>query len=462
VTADRRLLDRTAELAGRYLDSLPERPVAHRTDLEALRSALGGPLPESGEAPLAVVEHLASASEPGLVASGGPRYFGFVIGGSLPAAMAADWLAVAWDQNAAGYVTSPAAAVAEETCAGWLLELFDLPRDSSVGFVTGGQGANTTGLAAARHAVLARAGWDVGERGLQGAPRVRTVVGAEGHVTVFGALRLLGLGMGAEQIDVDGQGRMIPEALERALAGHEGPLIVAAQAGNVNTGCFDPLREIAGIVRGHGGWLHVDGAFGLWARTAPSLRHLADGLELADSWGTDAHKWLNVPYDSGISIVRDPASHVAAMARDAAYLQRATGGERDPAMYTPDASRRARGFALWAALRSLGRSGVVDLVERCCSHARRFAERLGAEPGVDVLNDVVLNQVLVRFDADDERTRAVVAGVQEDGTCWLGGTFWQGRAAMRISVSGWQTTETDVDRSVEAILNVLRNVRSAG
>jgi glutamate/tyrosine decarboxylase-like PLP-dependent enzyme len=284
-------------------------------------------------------------------------------------------------------------------------------------------------------------------------------VGAEAHVTVFGALRLLGLGMDAERIEADEQGRMIPEALERALAFHDGPLVVAAQAGNVNSGAFDPIQDIAAIVGAHGGWLHVDGAFGLWARTAPSLQRLVEGLERANSWGTDAHKWLNVPYDSGIAIVRDREPHVAAMAREAAYLQRATGGEREPARYTPDASRRARGFALWAALRSLGRSGVIDLVERCCSHARRFAEILGAEPGVDILNDVVLNQVLVRFDGDDERTRNVVQRVQDDGTCWLGGTIWRGRGAMRISVSGWQTTEADVDRSADAILSALRQAR---
>jgi glutamate/tyrosine decarboxylase-like PLP-dependent enzyme len=459
MTVDRRLIERTAELAEGFLESLGERPVGARAEVASLREAFGGRLPDTGEDPVAVIERLATASEPGLVASAGPRYFGFVIGGALPAAMAADWLAAAWDQDAAGYVCSPAAAVAEEIAAEWLLDLLDLPRESSVGFVTGGQGANTVGLAAARHAVLERAGWDVGERGLQGAPRVRTVVGAEAHVTVFGALRLLGLGMGAERIDADEQGRMIPEALERALAAHEGPLVVAAQAGNVNSGAFDPIQDIAVIVDAHGGWLHVDGAFGLWARTAPSLQRLVEGLERADSWGTDAHKWLNVPYDSGIAIVRDRAPHVAAMAREAAYLQRATGGEREPARYTPDASRRARGFAIWAALRSLGRSGVIELVERCCSHARRFADVLGAEPGVDILNDVVLNQVLVRFDCDDERTRDVVQRVQDDGTCWLGGTIWRGRGAMRISVSGWQTTEADVDRSADAILSALRRAR---
>jgi glutamate/tyrosine decarboxylase-like PLP-dependent enzyme len=459
MTVDRRLIERTAELAGGFLESLGERPVGARAEVASLREAFGGRLPDTGEDPLVVIERLAAASESGLVASAGPRYFGFVIGGALPAAMAADWLAAAWDQNAAGYVCSPAAAVAEEIAAEWLLDLLDLPRESSVGFVTGGQGANTVGLAAARQAVLARAGWDVGERGLQGAPRVRTVVGAEAHVTVFGALRLLGLGMDAERIEADEQGRMIPEALDRALAAHDGPLVVAAQAGNVNSGAFDPIQDIAAIVGAHGGWLHVDGAFGLWARTAPSLQPLVEGLERADSWGTDAHKWLNVPYDSGIAVVRDREPHLAAMAREAAYLQHATGGEREPARYTPDASRRARGFAIWAALRSLGRSGVTDLVERCCSHARRFAEILGTEPGVDILNDVVLNQVLVRFDGDDERTRNVVQRVQDDGTCWLGGTTWRGRGAMRISVSGWQTTEADVDHSADAILSALRRAR---
>jgi glutamate/tyrosine decarboxylase-like PLP-dependent enzyme len=460
MTDHQRLLARTAELAGAYLDSLPERSVGRPSDLDALRAAFGGPLPDTGEDPVAVVERLAAAAEPGLVASAGPRYFGFVVGGSVPAALAADWLAVAWDQNAFSYANSPAAAVAEEAAIPWLVDLLGLPAGTSAGFVTGGQGANTTGLAAARNAVLAEAGWDVEDRGLQGAPTIRVVVGDEAHVTVFRSLRLLGLGGGAAvRVEADGQGRMIPEALECTLRQGGGPLVVCAQAGNVNSGAFDPLRAIAGIVRNHGGWLHVDGAFGLWAAAAPSLRHLVDGHDLADSWAVDGHKWLNVPYDCGLAFVREPGVHREAVAMRASYLKPAESGERDPAGYVPESSRRARGFAVWAALRSLGRAGVADLVERCCAHARQFAELLGERDGVEILNDVVLNQVLVRFDADDERTRGVIARVQADGTCWLGGTVWHDRAAMRISVSGWQTTSADVERSAATILGALDEER---
>jgi glutamate/tyrosine decarboxylase-like PLP-dependent enzyme len=462
VSDHERPLSRAAALAGTYLDSLAERPVGPSPDLDGLRAAFGGPLPEEGEDPVRVVERLAAAADPGVVASAGPRYFGFVIGGTLPAALAADWLASAWDQNGFSYSTSPAAAVAEEAAIPWLVDLLGLPADTSAGFVTGGQGANTTSLAAARNGVLAEHGWDVEERGLHGAPAVRVVAGAEAHVTLFRALRLLGLGAGTVTVvDADDQGRMIPEALERALGDRGGPLVVCAQAGNVNSGAIDPLRPIAELTRARGGWLHVDGAFGLWAAASPRLRHLVDGHDLADSWAVDAHKWLNVPYDSGLAFVRAPAVHRNAVAISAAYLKPATGGERDPSAYAPESSRRARGFAVWAALRSLGRAGVADLVERCCAHARHFADLLGREDGVEILNDVVLNQVLVRFDRDDGRTRAVVEAVQEDGTCWLGGTVWQGRAAMRISVSGWRTTTADVERSAEAILRCLASVRAS-
>jgi glutamate/tyrosine decarboxylase-like PLP-dependent enzyme len=462
VAGDRAALVKAAELAAAYLDALPERPVGRPPGLQALRAAFGGPLPDAGEDPVTVVERLAAAAEPGLVASAGPRYFGFVIGGSLPASLAADWLAAAWDQNAFSYATSPAAAVAEEAALPWLVDLLGLPAGTSAGFVTGGQGANTTCLAAARNGVLADAGWDVEEHGLQGAPTVRIVAGAEAHVTLFRALRLLGLGAGTVTlVDADEQGRMIPEALERVLASGDGPLVVCAQAGNVNSGAVDPLRPIADLVRAHGGWLHVDGAFGLWAAASTRLRHLVEGHEAADSWAVDAHKWLNVPYDSGLAFVRAPDVHRTAVSIRAAYLKAASEGERDPASYAPESSRRARGFAVWAALRALGRDGVADLVERCCSHARRFAELLAAENGVEILNDVVLNQVLVRFDDDDERTRAVVDAVQRDGTCWLGSTVWHGRAAMRISVSGWQTTSADIDRSAAAILRCLADARRA-
>jgi glutamate/tyrosine decarboxylase-like PLP-dependent enzyme len=453
------LLKRTAELALEFLDGLPARRVGPAVSVEELRTALGGPLPELGEDDLQVIEHLARGADPGLVGMAGPRYFGFVIGGHVPASLAADWLTSAWDQNATLYVTSPANSVVEEVAAGWVLDLLGLPATASVGFTTGCSMANFTALAAARHAVLARAGWDVESQGLFGAPEIEVVIGEEAHATILSALQMLGLGRErVKRVAMDSQGRMVPEALREILEGGSGPLIVCAQAGNVNTGSFDPLEEIVPLVRKRGGWLHVDGAFGLWAGAVPSLAHLVRGAGRADSWATDAHKWLNVPYDSGIVIVADPEPHRAAMTISAAYLAQTEGRERDPFDWVPEFSRRARGFTVWAALRSLGRSGVAELVERCCALARRFAERLGSEPGVEILNEVVLNQVLVHFSAPDggDLTRGVIARVQADGTCWLGGTTWHGKAAMRISVSNWSTTEEDVDASVAAILRCFR------
>jgi glutamate/tyrosine decarboxylase-like PLP-dependent enzyme len=391
------------------------------------------------------------------MATAGGRYFGFVIGGNLPAALAADWLTSSWDQNAGLYVAAPAASVVEEVCGAWLTELFGLPGDASYGLVTGGQMANFTALAAARHSVLDEAGWDVEANGLIGAPRVRVIIGEERHVTIDRALRLLGLGSSSlHPVPADEQGRMRPDALRAALGETSGPTIVCAQAGNVNTGAIDPLDAICDVAGEAGAWVHVDGAFGLWAAASPASRHLTRGIERADSWATDAHKWLNVPYDSGLVFCAHPDAHRTAMGTHASYLVYSEGAERDQLDWNPEASRRARGFPVYAAIRSLGRSGVVDLVDRCCAHARRFAEALAWEPGVEVLNDVVLNQVLVRFldtgGDHDARTRAVVKAVQEDGTCWLGGTTWQGKVAMRISVSNWSTTTDDVDRSVAAIL----------
>jgi glutamate/tyrosine decarboxylase-like PLP-dependent enzyme len=456
------LLKRTADLALEFLDGLPARRVGPAVPVEELRAALGGPLPERGEDAREVIEHLARAADPGLVGMAGPRYFGFVIGGHVPASLAADWLTSTWDQNATLYVTSPANSVVEEVAAGWVLGLLGLPATASVGFTTGCSMANFTALAAARHAVLARAGWDVETQGLFGAPEIEVVIGEEAHATILSALQMLGLGRErVKRVAMDAQGRLVPEALRKILAGGSGPLIVCAQAGNVNTGSFDPLEEIIPPVRERGGWLHVDGAFGLWAGAVPALAHLVRGADKADSWATDAHKWLNVPYDSGIVIVADPEPHRAAMTISAAYLAQTGGRERDPFDWVPEFSRRARGFTVWAALRSLGRSGVEELVERCCALARRFAERLGSEPGVEILNEVVLNQVLVRFSSPghgdaDALTRDVIARVQADGTCWLGGTTWHGRAAMRISVSNWSTTEADVDVSAAAILRTFR------
>jgi len=388
-----------------------------------------------------------------------------VVGGSLPVTVAADWLTSAWDQNAVLYTLSPAAAVAEEVVAGWLLELFDLPRDSSVGFTTGCQMANFVGLAAARHAVLQKRGWDVEQQGLQGAPRVRVIVGGEAHVTATVALQMLGFGTATlERVPADDQGRMRPDALEHILAAGDAnaPTIVAAQVGNVNSGASDDIAAIAEIVhRRDAAWLHVDGAFGLWARTVAELQPQVRGLEQADSWASDLHKWLNVPYDSGLVIVRDADAHRASMILSASYLIAASGDERDPQLYVPESSRRARGFTAYAALRSLGSTGVTDLVRRCCALAVRMAAALAKEPGVAVLNDVALNQVLVRFGDDDALTRDTIKRVQEDGTCWLGGSVWHGKAVMRISVSNWSTTQQDADMSVDAILRCYRDAQDA-
>ena len=453
-----------ADFARRYLAGIAARPVGSRATPAEMTAALGGPLPEEGVDPGQVVAELARAADAGIVASGGPRYFGFVVGGSLPAAVGADWLTSVWDQNAGLYVLGPAAAVVEDVAAGWLLSLFGLPATASVGFVTGCQMANATCLAAARNAVLRREGWDVEQRGLFGAPEIEVIVGAEAHVTIFTALRLLGMGAArVRAVAVDGQGRMRPDALREAITGTAGPAIVCAQLGNVNTGACDPLEEIAPLARARGAWLHVDGAFGLWAATSPRRRGLTAGAALADSWATDAHKWLNVPYDSGIAIVADPAAHRAATAATAAYLVKGGDGRRDAEDWTPEFSRRARGFPVYAALRSLGRRGVGSLVDRCCELAEQMAGRLRAAPGVAVLNEVVLNQVLVRFtplfpvggDAD-AFTDAVIARVQEEGTCWLGGTTWRGSRAMRVSVSNWSTTAADVERSAAAILKAAR------
>jgi glutamate/tyrosine decarboxylase-like PLP-dependent enzyme len=462
----RRLLEDTAGIAADYLEGIPDRPVGWTASVDQLRASLGGPLPEASSDPREVIAELAAAAEPGLVASPGGRYFGFVIGGAVPAALAADWLTSTWDQNAGLFVCGPSAAIAEEVAGAWVAELLGLPDGVSFGLVTGCQMAHVTGLAAARYSVLERVGWDVNERGLIGAPPVHVVAGAERHATVDRALRHLGLGTACiVSVPADGQGRMLPDALRDALAPLDGPTIIVAQAGDVNTGAIDPMEEVADISHEAGAWLHVDGAFGLWAAASPVLRHLVAGVERADSWATDAHKWLNVPYESGIAFCAHPEAHQAAMGIRAGYLVHADAdGPRDELDWNPDFSRRARGFPVYAAIRSLGRAGVAELVERCCAHAQRFAEALAATPGVELLNDVVLNQVLVRFlddDGDhDAYTRAVVSAVQEDGTCWLSGTVWHGIAAMRISICNWSTTSEDVDRSLEAIVRAATEVRT--
>jgi glutamate/tyrosine decarboxylase-like PLP-dependent enzyme len=453
---DEELMNRTFGHAREFLRGLPERHVGARATRDELMSALRAPLAEGGEEADAVIDALAAQAERGAVACAGPRYFGFVIGGSLPVALSADYLVSTWDQNPGIYATSPLISVIEDVAREWMLDVLDLPRDSGLGFVTGCQMANFTCLAAARHGVLRQAGWNVEEEGLAGAPRVHVVTSAESHATIDVALRYLGFGLRSLlRVETDEQGRMRADRLRRLLDNLDGPVIVCAQAGNVNTGAVDPMREIAQACRDHGAWLHVDGAFGLWARAHESLRPLVDGVELADSWATDAHKWLNVPYDCGVAIVRHAADHHDAMTTTAAYLVQTAGVERDSVDWVPEFSRRARGVTVYAALRHLGRRGLADLVERCCARAREMADLLRRHPRVRILNDVVLNQVLVRFDDDDESTRRVIANVQKDGTCWLGGTTWHGMAAMRISVSNWATSEEDARRSAEAILKCI-------
>jgi glutamate/tyrosine decarboxylase-like PLP-dependent enzyme len=448
--SERELLRRTADLAADFLESLDDRPVWPPASVEELRQTLGGPLPEEPNDPLAVVEDLARAGDPGVVAMPGGRYFGFVIGGALPASLAADWLTSAWDQNAGLVVGGPAAAVAEEVAGAWLKELLGVPRSASFSLVTGCQMAHVTCLAAARHDVLERAGWDVERHGLHGAPWIHVFVGGKRHVTIDRALRLLGLGSDcAIRVEGDDQGRMRAEALAEALRSHDGPAIVCAQVGEVNTGAVDPLPAIADACRERKAWLHVDGAFGLWASASPAFAPLVAGVERAHSWATDAHKWLNVPYDCGLAFVADPAAHRAAMRLVAEYLVVDEKEARDAMDWTPEFSRRARGFAVYAALRSLGRSGVAELVERCCRHARTFGEELAQLPGCEILNAIVLNQVLFRF-ADDSTTSAVLAAVQASGEAWMSGTTWDGRAAIRISVSNWRTSDDDVARTVAA------------
>ena len=445
----RELLELTASIAADYVESLDGRRVFPDVTPEELRAALGGPLPEHGIGARQVLTELAGAADPGIVAMGSGRYFGFVCGGALPAALAADWLATAWDQNAGLYVCGPSASVVEQVTREWIVGLLGLPSGASVGFVTGTQMAHVTALAAARFHVLDVVGWDVNADGLHGAPRIGVLVGAKRHVTVDRALRLLGLGAPIV-VEADEQGRMRPDALAATLAREAGPTIVCAQAGEVNTGAFDPVDAIAHLCQGAGAWLHVDGAFGIWAAVSPELRHLVTGIEHADSWTTDTHKWLNVPYDSGIVLCAHPESHRKAMTVHAEYLIK-EGDERrtrDQLDWVPEFSRRARGFAVYAALRSLGRAGVVELVERCSAQARRFAEQIAELPDVRVLNEVVLNQVLFRF-GDDERTDAALAAVQASGEIWLSGTTWDGRKAIRVSVSNWQTGNEEIDLAVD-------------
>ena len=465
------VLERTADLATDFLESLDERPVAAAAGRTELLAALGRPLPRTGTPALEVIEDLVRDVDPGLVAMAGPRYFGFVIGGSLPAALAADWLTSTWDQNSGIFACGPSASVVEEVVGSWLVELLGLPDGTSIGLTTGCQMAHFTCLAAARHRVLRRAGWDVEEHGLFGAPEITVVVGSEAHATIPTALQYLGLGRSRViAVDSDGQGRMRLDALADALPAADGPLIVCLQAGNVNTGSFDPLGPAIDLVRARhpDAWIHVDGAFGLWAAASPRYRDLLAGHDLADSWATDGHKWLNVPYDCGYAFVRDPVDHAGALSPPGAAYIVYGAEERDQFRWVPEYSRRARGFATYAALRSLGRDGVAEMIERCCRLATRMAEGLRAGgDDIEILNDVVLDQVLVRFTASDgrdadARTREVIGRVQSDGTCWLAGTTWHGVAAMRISIVNWSTTDEDVDRSVSAILAAARGAGASG
>jgi glutamate/tyrosine decarboxylase-like PLP-dependent enzyme len=430
------ILRRAAELAQEHVDGLADRPVGATTSYEDAVAALDEPFPDNGEDPVAVVEQLAAVAGPATVASPGPRYFGFVTGGALPAALAADWLVSAWDQNAFTRTGSPAAAAVETVAERWVLEALGLPVNASVGFATGATMANFTGVLAARHTLLARAGWNVETEGLSGAPRIRVIAGEHVHASMLAALRYAGLG-DPERVAVDDQGAIDPSGLEL----DERPTVICAQAGEVQTGASDPFEEIVG----RGAWVHVDGAFGMWAAASPRLRHRVRGAERADSWALDAHKWLNVPYDCGLAIVADRDAARAAMGIRAGYLMASAG--REPYEYVPEMSRRARAIPVYAALRSLGRSGLAELVERCCALARRLAETV---EGPEVLNDVVLNQVLLRYE-DDETTRAVIERIQREGEAWLGGTVWQGRAAVRVSVSNWSTTEADIDRLAAAL-----------
>ncbi|WP_420810670.1 pyridoxal phosphate-dependent decarboxylase family protein [Jiangella asiatica] len=431
------------------MESLPRRRVPAAATTEQVRVALGETLPDGPADPAEVVELLAAAAEPGLVATPSGRFYGFVIGGTLPAALAADWLVSAWDQNAALRAASPAGAAVDEIVSAWLLDLLGLPPDSAAGFVTGGTMANFAGLAAGRDAVLARAGWDVGDRGLTGAPAVRVLVGADRHDSVDVALRYLGLGA-PEVVPADRQGRISSDALDAALEGAAGrPTIVSLQAGNVHSGGFDPFPESIAAARRAGAWVHVDGAFGLWAAASPRTRALVAGAEAADSWATDAHKTLNVPYDSGIVVVGDPAALRTAMSYHGEYLI-TDAAHLEPYERVPETSRRARAVPVWAALRSLGRSGIADLVDRLCRNATALADGARALPGVEVLNDVVFTQVCLAF-GTDERTREIGRRLMADGTVWMSGSRWLDREVLRISVSNWSTDDDDVARSLDAL-----------
>jgi glutamate/tyrosine decarboxylase-like PLP-dependent enzyme len=462
----RHVLRDVAERAVRFRESradAPHRPLCTYAEAQA---AFDAPLPERGAPIDALIDELAALTEPGLANMVGPRFFGWVIGATAPAGMAADWLTSAWGQNVGNAHATPTASACEEQAGRWLLDLLDLPRESSVGFVSGATIANFTCLAAARGEVLRRVGWDVEADGLIGAPPVHVVLGEEAHSTVFSGLRYLGLGAKrVVSVPVTAQGLMQPGAFAKAIAKLDGPIIAIAQAGHINSGGFDPFDEIADVANAKGAWLHVDGAFGLWVRACPDRAHLGRGLELADSWGVDGHKWLQTPHDSAYAIVRNAEAHRRAMLIAASYLP--AGAERHPADYVPELSRRGRGFATWAVIKSLGRAGIAAMVERHCAQARRMAERLSAAPDVEIMNDVVLNQLAVRLGTDlegaaaDALTDRTIARVQQDGVCFVGGANWRGRQIVRVSVISENTTDEDIDRSADAILTAWRAQRHA-
>ena len=455
------------ELALDFRRSLADRPQRPAKSFSDMRQVFAAPVPEHGCSGVAAVEALAELAEPGLSVMTGPRFFGWVMGASHPVGVAADLLTSAWGQNCGGHTVTPAAAACEEVVASWLLDLLHLPASCSVGFVTGATVANLTCLAAARGAVLRRVGWDVEANGLFGAPQIRVIIGEEAHASVFSALQILGLGRDRIiQVAADAMGRMRFEDFQLAMGAHEEPAIVIAQAGHINTGAFDPIGDIADWSHRRNAWVHVDGAFGLWARSGPETAHLAKGIEKADSWATDGHKWLQLPYDCGFAIVRDADAHQRAMSIVASYLPAAAADERNPSHYVPELSRRARGFAAWAVIRALGRDGVSQLVAHHCRLARRMAAALQAEPGIRILNDVDLNQVVVRFGsdqpADDGLTKSVIDRVQADGTCFAAGAQWKGLWIMRLSVVSGATGEEDADRSVAAIVGAWRAVQAGG
>jgi glutamate/tyrosine decarboxylase-like PLP-dependent enzyme len=463
---NQRVLEIAADAAVNFrqnIGTLPQRPIKTYADM---KSIFGGPVPENPEDGEVVIQELAHKAVDGLQMATGPRFFGWVIGGSHIVGTAADWLTSAWGQNCGNHHAAPSAAAAETAAAGWLLELLDLPRESSVGFVTGATVANFVCLAAARDEVLRNAGWNADADGLFGAPPITVLIGDDAHTTVFSALQFLGLGHDrVMRVATDAQGCILVPAFAEAIAKVNGPSIVIAQAGQINTGAFDNFVEIVPLAKKAGAWLHVDGAFGLWARASSTTRHLAAGLEGADSWATDGHKWLQTPYDSGYAIVRNELAHRRAVTIAASYLPLAAEGERDPSHYVPELSRRARGFATWAMIRHLGRSGIAAMVERHCHVARLISETLAAEPGIEILNEVVLNQIIVRFggtetrEQSDQLTRDTISRIQADGECFAGGAVWRGRHIMRLSVISWETDVAEGQRSAEAIIRAWRIVK---